>query len=105
MTVTVGRCQMRPGDGPLGKVFFPESERTGPPDGGRPHSIVPGSAPGARPGGGVTARSGPGGEMRTVRSEWHRARASRRVTVAGGSCDRAQCLFQAKYYRRAVTGR
>jgi hypothetical protein len=91
---------MRPGDGPLGKVFFPESERTGPPDGGRPHSIVPGSAPGP----GAESLHGPGGgEMRTVRSEWHRARASR--TVAGGSCDRAQCLFQAKYYRRAVTGR
>ena len=54
---------MRPGDGPLGKVFFPESERTGPPDGGRPHSTVPGA-----PGAGACEAVG-GGEMTTVASE------------------------------------
>jgi hypothetical protein len=43
--------------------FFPESERTGPPDGGRPHSTVPGA-----PGAGACEAVG-GGEMTTVASE------------------------------------
>ena len=37
------------------QMFFPESERTGPPGGGRPHSIVP-DAPGA----GASRRGGRG---------------------------------------------
>jgi hypothetical protein len=39
-------------------LFFPESERTGPPDGGRPHSNVPGACEAVG-----------GGEMTTVASE------------------------------------
>ena len=35
--------KLNAGEGPLA-AFFPESERTGPPVGGRPHSTGPGGA-------------------------------------------------------------